>query len=87
MVEIYNETVIDLLSDSMGSGMCQNCCLLDSTSVGKPPTCQISSGRGIHNVQGATEMQVITTDDVHAMIDRGQKNRTVAATKVNGYST
>ncbi|XP_053318937.1 kinesin-like protein KIFC3 [Spea bombifrons] len=69
MVEIYNETVWDLLSQN---GNTQ----LEIRSQGKLVT-----------LLGLTEMEVSTEDDIKKTMSFGEKNRTVASTKMNTESS
>lgn len=64
MVEIYNETVQDLLSNDTK--------VLDVRA----------NGANII-MPGITEMDIISLEDIEHVMDLGNKNRTVASTKMN----
>ncbi len=64
MVEIYNETIQDLLSS--------DCSILEIRT----------QGNKIH-LPGLCEMFVESQDDIDDIVRVGQKNRRVAATKMN----
>jgi kinesin family member C2/C3 len=64
MVEIYNETIHDLLSSKVGQ--------LEIRAQGNKIV-----------LPGITELSVESVADIDEIIDMGQKNRTVAATKMN----
>ncbi|KAM8973115.1 uncharacterized protein RCH25_018787 [Pelodytes ibericus] len=69
MLEIYNETLRDLLSQN---GNTQ----LEIRSQGKTVT-----------LPGLTETEVFTEDDIKKTMSFGEKNRTVASTKMNTESS
>ncbi|XP_078511766.1 uncharacterized protein LOC144770857 [Lissotriton helveticus] len=69
MLEIYNETVKDLLSKNIGD-------LLELRTQGKTVT-----------VPGLTEIEVATEADIREIMALGEKNRTVASTKMNTESS
>ena len=64
MVEIYNESVQDLLSKDVK--------VLDVRSQGNKV-----------NLPGMTEMSVENVNDITEIMELGNKNRTVASTKMN----
>ena len=64
MLEIYNETVIDLLSR-------------------EPAVRDVRSQGNQIVMPGLTEISVQTADDIESIINNGDKNRTVASTKMN----
>ncbi|XP_055078518.1 kinesin-like protein KIFC3 [Periophthalmus magnuspinnatus] len=69
MLEIYNETLNDLLSKSPGSA-------LDLRVQGKSVS-----------VPGLTQVQVQTESDILSAMEMGEKNRKIAATKMNIQSS
>ncbi|XP_077121181.1 uncharacterized protein LOC143776088 isoform X2 [Ranitomeya variabilis] len=69
MLEIYNESVQDLLSQNGNKQ-------LEIRSQGKVVT-----------LPGLTEMEVMNEDDIKKIISFGEKNRTVASTKMNTESS
>uniref|UniRef100_A0A8C5M6N7 Kinesin-like protein n=1 Tax=Leptobrachium leishanense TaxID=445787 RepID=A0A8C5M6N7_9ANUR len=69
MLEIYNETLWDLLSENGNSQ-------LEIRSQGKTVT-----------VPGLTETEVLTEDDIKKTMSLGERNRTVATTKMNTESS
>ncbi|KAJ0069810.1 hypothetical protein NL108_014744 [Boleophthalmus pectinirostris] len=69
MLEIYNETLNDLLSKSPGSA-------LDLRVQGKSVS-----------VPGLTQVQVQTETDILSAMETGEKNRKIAATKMNIQSS
>ena len=70
MVEIYNETIVDLLTPSTS--------VLDLKAQGNKIV-----------LPGITELTVENLDDIDNILSMGQKNRSVASTKMNStrYST
>ncbi|XP_064632351.1 uncharacterized protein LOC135490785 isoform X2 [Lineus longissimus] len=68
MVEIYNETIQDLLSSNVQA--------LEIRSQGKSI-----------QIPNITEMPVNTLDDIKEIIEKGDKNRHVASTKMNSTSS
>ena len=64
MVEIYNETIQDLLSNDVK--------VLELRTQGNKI-----------NLPGILEMDVTTAEDIQKIMDLGNKNRAVAATKMN----
>lgn len=64
MVEIYNETIQDLLTRSVMQLEIR------------------TQGNSIH-LPGMTELPVETEEDINNIMELGQQNRTVAATKMN----
>ena len=66
MLEVYNETLQDLLSKSEVK---EN---LDIKMQGKKLS-----------IKGLTEVEVRNEDDITMVMDTGDSNRTVAATKMN----
>ena len=64
MVEIYNETIVDLLTSSAS--------VLDLKAQGNKIV-----------LPGITELVVDNLDDIDNIINMGQKNRSVASTKMN----
>ncbi|KAK7891253.1 hypothetical protein WMY93_023216 [Mugilogobius chulae] len=69
MLEIYNETLNDLLSKTPGSA-------LDLRVQGKSVS-----------VPGLTQVQVQTESDILSAMETGEKNRKIAATKMNIQSS
>ncbi|XP_075062073.1 uncharacterized protein LOC142150784 [Mixophyes fleayi] len=69
MLEIYNESVWDLLSQNGNKQ-------LEIRSQGKTVT-----------IPGLTEAEVLTEEDIKNTISFGEKNRTVASTKMNTESS
>ncbi len=70
LLEIYNEQLIDLLSDTPDSKKCT----VQSNGA------HSSKGR---NVSHLTEVDVTSESDVMDVLRRGDENRAVAATKVS----
>jgi len=64
MVEIYNESIHDLLSSKLTN--------LEIRAQGTKV-----------NLPGMTELPVETSSDIDEIISVGEKNRTVASTKMN----
>jgi len=64
MVEIYNETIHDLLSSKL-------------------PSLEIRAQGAKITLAGMTELPVETARDIDEIIKLGEKNRTVASTKMN----
>ncbi|XP_069140812.1 kinesin-like protein KIFC3 isoform X4 [Argopecten irradians] len=68
LIEIYNETVVDLLSDDAK--------VIDLKTVGNKV-----------NLPGLIEIQIKTPDDIKSVMKKGDKNRSVASTKMNSTSS
>eukprot|EP00050_Salpingoeca_kvevrii_P019304 m.84544 g.84544 ORF g.84544 m.84544 type:complete len:258 (+) comp8349_c0_seq4:78-851(+) len=73
MLEIYNEAVVDLLSKDSGAGVKQ---------------CQVlSNAQNGENVANLSRHRVENMDDVLSLLQLGDQNRAVAATKMNSQSS
>jgi len=74
MLEVYNERIVDLLNTEEGGGGSQDLEI------------RVRKGQGIY-VEDLSEFLVKSTDDVRALMTRGNNNRTVASNNVNEHSS
>ncbi|XP_033745446.1 kinesin-like protein KIN-14E isoform X2 [Pecten maximus] len=68
LIEIYNETVVDLLSDDAK--------VIDLKTVGNKV-----------NLPGLIEIEIKSPDSIKSVMKKGDKNRSVASTKMNSTSS
>lgn len=79
ILEIYNETIRDLLSTDNED------LHLGSSSASKKYA--IRKGKNGIYVEGLAEVPVISPEDVHEAMRRGQKNRSTGVTNMNAHSS
>ena len=80
MVEIYNETICDLLCEEKMAKQ-------QAKTRGKGKGLEIKMGPNGNEVVGATLLPVNTADDIHFIMERGQTNRSTQSTKANEHSS
>ncbi|XP_021351987.1 kinesin-like protein KIN-14E isoform X4 [Mizuhopecten yessoensis] len=68
LIEIYNETVVDLLSDDAK--------VIDLKTIGNKVS-----------LPGLIEIEIKTPNDIKSIMKKGDKNRSVASTKMNSTSS
>lgn len=76
MIEVYKQDIIDLLSDTVKGPKDKR-----SLEVKK------DIGRGIMFVEGVTERQVSSPEELNALLAEGERKRHVTATKMNSSSS
>ena len=80
MVEIYNETIRDLLCDEKTA---KN----QAKTRGSGKGLDIKKGEHGNEVIGAEHLPVNCPDDIHYIMERGSKNRSTHGTKANEHSS
>ncbi len=80
MVEIYNESIRDLLCD-------EEVAMKQAKTRGKKKGLAIQRGEHGNEVVGATHLPVNCPNDIHYIMERGQKNRSTGCTKANEHSS
>ena len=79
MLEVYNETVVDLLDDSCG--------LPEEEGGAKRAGLDVRMGKGGVFVAGLVEVEVMSMEDVNELLQLGVSNRSVGAHNVNEHSS
>ena len=74
MVEIYNEAIRDLLCE-------EQVAVKQAKTRGSTKGLAIQKGEHGNEVVGATHLPVNCPDDIHYIMERGQKNRSTGCTK------
>ena len=74
MVEIYNEAIRDLLCEEQVAAK-------QAKTRGSTKGLAIQKGEHGNEVVGATHLPVNCPDDIHYIMERGQKNRSTGCTK------
>ena len=78
--EIYNEKVRDLLSSSSSSS--------SSSNGSQKVSCRVRENPSVGPyVEGLSQVSVKSADELLALLDKGNRNRSVAATRMNEHSS
>jgi kinesin family protein C2/C3 len=79
MLEVYNETVVDLLDESCG--------LTEEEGGAKRAGLDVRMGKAGVYVAGLVEVEVMSMDDVNELLQLGVSNRSVGAHNINEHSS